>query len=40
MLYAEAGVEVEDTLEPSADGKSFNRIVKRGAGETKEVLSW
>jgi cytochrome c2 len=42
MLYSDGGVNVEDKLEPAADGKSFVHIVRRGseAPETKEVLSW
>jgi hypothetical protein len=40
MLYAEGGVNVEDKLEPGADGASFEHMVKRAGTEKKEVLSW
>lgn len=40
FLYRRDGSDVEDTLRPAADGKTFERIVKTGSGESKEVLSW
>lgn len=40
MLYAEGDVAVEDRLVPDAEGKAFSHVVKRGAAETREVLSW
>ncbi|MGB8170396.1 MAG: c-type cytochrome [Chthoniobacteraceae bacterium] len=40
FLYQRDGRDVEDTLRPTADGKSFERIVRANGGETKEVLSW
>jgi hypothetical protein len=40
LLYRRDGVLIEDTLRPAADGRSFERTVKRNGEETKEVLSW
>lgn len=40
MLYRENGAEIEDTLRPAADGKSFERFVRANKLETKETLSW
>lgn len=40
MLYEEAGVLVEDRLEPDAGGHSFQHLVKRAGAETKEIISW
>ena len=40
MLYAESGVNVEDRIEPDAEGAKLVRTVRRSGVETREVLSW
>lgn len=40
FLYQEDGKLVEDTLRPAKDGTSFERVIKTGGVETKEVVSW
>lgn len=40
LLYRRDGALVEDTLRPAADGRSFERTLRRNGQETKEVLSW
>lgn len=40
FLYKEDGKQVEDTLRPAKDGKSFERVLKVDGVETKETVSW
>ena len=40
MLYRRNGELMEDTLRPAADGRSFERTLRRNGKETRETWSW